>query len=137
MIGVVAFAVATTAAADASRLTLKVEGMTETGCRRQPYAYEDLISVFAPEAAVLEHDLLAVDVVPEPEAAEGEAPLAFAERDGFELLDVVRPAAVVRVGREDSSGAVVALGEVRVARGERFGEAVKGGTDRKERRHAF
>jgi copper chaperone CopZ len=36
LISVLAFAVATAAAADVSRLTLKVEGMTQTGCSSPP-----------------------------------------------------------------------------------------------------
>jgi len=36
LIGVAAFAVASTAAADMTKLTLRVEGMTQTGCSSPP-----------------------------------------------------------------------------------------------------
>ncbi len=49
----------------------------------------------------LEHDLLVGDVVAEAKVAKGEPPLAFALRDGLQLLDVGAPGEVVRVGFVD------------------------------------
>ena len=53
----------------------------------------------------MEDDLLTVDIVAEPEAAEGEPPLAFAGRNIHELLDVVSLGTVVGIDLEDLAGA--------------------------------
>jgi hypothetical protein len=50
---------------------------------------------------MLEHHFLAVDVIAKPETAQSKAPLAFAEGDSYELLDVVGTAAIVGVGFEN------------------------------------
>jgi hypothetical protein len=49
----------------------------------------------------VEDDLLALDVIAEPEAAEGEPPAGLL--DALELLDLVGPAAVIRVSCKDRS----------------------------------
>jgi hypothetical protein len=52
----------------------------------------------SPQAAVLEHDLLSVDVVAKPKTTKGEPPLAFPKWYRFELSDVVPPGAVGGIG---------------------------------------
>lgn len=87
----------------------------------------------------MEYNLLPVDVVAKPEAAEGKPPLTFAERDGSELLDTLGTAAVVRVNGEDLDGSGLESPELRVAFEEGPGEALEpgSGADRKRRRHAL
>jgi len=52
---------------------------------------------FPPEATMLDHHFLAVDVIAKPETAQSQAPLAFAEGDSYELLNVVHAAVIVGV----------------------------------------
>ena len=60
------------------------------------------IGVFAPEAAVVEDDLAALDVIAKPEAPPAEAVLAaFSGRYPFELQDIVLAAPVIRVITEN------------------------------------
>jgi hypothetical protein len=46
---------------------------------------------------MLDHHFLAVDVIAKPETAQSQAPLAFAEGDSYELLNVVHAAVIVGV----------------------------------------
>jgi hypothetical protein len=60
------------------------------------------IGVFAPEATVVEDDLVALDVIAKPEAPPAEAVLAaFSGRYPFELQDIVLAAPVIRVITEN------------------------------------
>jgi hypothetical protein len=60
------------------------------------------IGVFAPDAAVVEDDLTALDVIAKPEAPPAQAVLAaFPGRYPCELQDIVLPAPVIRVVTEN------------------------------------
>jgi len=69
------------------------------------------VGLLPPETAIVEHDLTPVDVIAKPEAAEGEAPLALADRDTYELPDMLCPAAVVGVGLQNIEGSVLQRSE--------------------------
>jgi hypothetical protein len=59
------------------------------------------IGVFAPEAAVVEDDFAALDVIAKAEAPPAEAVLAaFSGRHPCEFQDIVLAAPVVRIGAE-------------------------------------
>ena len=50
---------------------------------------------------MLEHHFLAVDVIAKPETAQSQAPLAFAEGDSYELLNVVHAAVIGGIAFEN------------------------------------
>jgi hypothetical protein len=54
---------------------------------------------------ILEHDLAAMDVVTESEAAKREPPLALPEGNSLQFLDVMGSAPVMRIAREGASTA--------------------------------
>ena len=90
-------------------------------CRHLP------IRVLTTKAAVLEHDVADIDVVPESEAAEGESPLAFPEGDSLQFLDMMGSAPVVRVSREDVDGSLEERMELRMASAKRSCQAFEVG----------
>jgi hypothetical protein len=60
------------------------------------------IGVFAPETAIVEDDLAALNVIAKPEAPPAEAVLAvFRGRHPYELQDIVLAASVIRVITEN------------------------------------
>ncbi len=82
----------------------------------------------------MEDHLVAINVVAKPEAAKGEPPLPIAKLDGLELSNVVFPAAVVGIGREDLDRSVLEGVKLRVAFAEGSGESLEvgSGADRKK-----
>ncbi len=85
----------------------------------------------------MEHHILLDDVVPKAPPAERDPVLAFPRLDAFQFLDVVGSAHIVRVFFEDGEGFSVAILDIAVVLSERPEQAfeVRGGTDRKSRRH--
>ena len=70
------------------------------------------VGVFSTEAAVVEYDLAALDVIAKAEATQAESVLtAFSWRDSAEFDDVVLAAQVVRVGAENIEGLGIDAGE--------------------------
>ena len=60
------------------------------------------IGVFAPETAIVEDDLAALNIIAKPEAPQAEAVLAaFPGRYPYELQDIVLAASVIRVITEN------------------------------------
>ncbi|WP_133174649.1 hypothetical protein [Candidatus Methylomirabilis limnetica] len=73
------------------------------------------IGLLPPETAVVKHNLAPIDIIAKPEAAEGESPLAFANRHIHELLDTIGSVAVVRVGLENVEGSALKSLELQMA----------------------
>jgi len=73
------------------------------------------ICILTTKAAVLEHDLAAIDVVTESEAAKREPPLALPEGDSLQFLDVMGSAPVMGIGRESLNGSLEEISEFGVA----------------------
>jgi hypothetical protein len=82
------------------------------------------IGVFAAQAAVLKHHVIAIDVVAKTEPAQGKTPLAPAGRHSHELLDVVLPRLVGGIGLQNLTCATLDGVEVEVLPDEPPGQAV-------------
>jgi len=85
----------------------------------------------------VQRDFLTKDIVAEAPASKREAILTFSGAYSFELLDVVAPGAVVRVGGKDLAHAILDTFEFFVPPQELFKKTfiVRCGPDMKKRRH--
>jgi hypothetical protein len=73
------------------------------------------IGVLSAETAVVEDNILAVDVVAEAKPTESKTPLAFASRHVGKFLDVVRPRPVRGVLAQNLKGTLMGCVELRLA----------------------
>jgi hypothetical protein len=97
------------------------------------------VGVFTAQAAVVEHDISTVDIIPKTPPAKGKPVLAFSLSDTFQFSDAMLTIPVVRVGAENSQSICIGYSKLSVASGKGAEESVKArsGADRKRRRHAF
>jgi hypothetical protein len=91
------------------------------------------------QAAVVEHDLSTVDIIPKAPPAKGKPVLAFSRSDTFQFSDAMLTMPVVWVGAENSQSIGIGYRKLSVASGKGAKESVKArsGADSKRRRHAF
>ncbi|MEK6709574.1 MAG: hypothetical protein AABZ64_03260 [Nitrospinota bacterium] len=85
------------------------------------------VGVLAPEAAIAEHHLVAVDIVAETETAETQTVLPLTRTDALKLLDGVPLCMVEGILAEDSEGNSVLRSEFRMAPRELTGQTIKVG----------
>ena len=97
------------------------------------------VGVFTAQAAVVEHDISTVDIIPKTPPAKGKPVLAFSLSDTFQFSDAMLTMPVVRVGAENSQSICIGYSKLSVASGKGAEESVKArsGANRKRRRHAF
>jgi len=97
------------------------------------------VGVFTAQAAVVEHDISTVDIIPKTPPAKGKPVLAFSLSDTFQFSDAMLTMPVVRVGAENSQSICIGYSKLSVASGKGAEESVKArsGADRERRRHAF
>jgi hypothetical protein len=69
------------------------------------------VGVLPAETAVVEDDLLALDIVAKTPATEAEAVLTFPRRYIFELLDLMPASTVVGIAAKSSEGLFLNLGK--------------------------
>jgi hypothetical protein len=69
------------------------------------------VGVLSAEPTVVEHHILALDIVAKTPATEAETVLTFPRRDIFELLDLMPASTVVGIAAKSSKGLFLNLGK--------------------------